>query len=150
MRPNRVRHAASAVVAVKLPKTAFHHHVFAGSNTEKNRPCRPSSQLVARRCSDYSGSRWQPSIPRPPQFLRGVSVICTVSAGPPEVVGRSALTVIGSCALLALPVAGVQLERIERVVLSARVEHSPLRSARQLLPPSTASRGSSSLPSQTW
>jgi hypothetical protein len=52
-------------------------------------------------CSDYSGTRWQPNIPRPPQFLRGVSCICTVSAGPPEVLGRSVLTVIGSCALLA-------------------------------------------------
>lgn len=40
-------------------------------------------------------------MPRPPQFRRGVSCICTVSAGLPEVLGRSALTVIGSYALLA-------------------------------------------------
>jgi hypothetical protein len=50
-------------------------------------------------------------MPRPPQFRRGVSVIWTVSAGPPEVSGRSALTVIGIYAPLALPVVLVQLER---------------------------------------
>jgi hypothetical protein len=40
-------------------------------------------------------------MPRPPQLRRGVSCICTVSAGPPDVLGRSVLTAMGSCALLA-------------------------------------------------
>jgi hypothetical protein len=45
----------------------------------------------------YSGSRWQPSMPRPPQSRRGVSCISTASAGPPEALGRSTLTAMGSC-----------------------------------------------------
>ena len=49
----------------------------------------------------YNGSKWQPRSPLPPQFLRGVSCICTVSAGPPEGLGRNALTVMGICGLLA-------------------------------------------------
>lgn len=48
----------------------------------------------------YSGSRWQPNKPRPPQFLRGVSCICTVSAEPPELLSRRAFTVIGIWSLL--------------------------------------------------
>jgi hypothetical protein len=56
--------------------------------------------LAATQRIHYNGSRWQPRSPRPPQFLRGVSCICTVSAGPPEGLGRSALTVIGLCEVL--------------------------------------------------
>lgn len=35
-------------------------------------------------------------MPLPPQLRLGVSCICTVSDGPPEALGRSAFTVIGS------------------------------------------------------
>jgi hypothetical protein len=49
----------------------------------------------------YKGSKWQPSSPRPPQLLRGVSCICKDSEGAPEALGRSTFTVNGICAMLA-------------------------------------------------
>jgi len=60
-----------------------HQHSLDGQGQESNEN------------AGYRGSRWQPNKPRPPQFCRGVSCICTVSAGPPELLGRKALTVIG-------------------------------------------------------
>lgn len=89
----------------------------------------------------HSGSRWQPSKPRPPQFRRGVSCICMVSAGPPEGLGRNTLTVSGICHLSVRP----------RVCQHSSVvcQHSLLRSGRRPLQPATASRGLSSPPSQT-
>lgn len=59
------------------------------------------SCCTPQRDAGYSGSRWQPSKPRPPQSLRGVSCIRTLSDGPPEALGRSTLTMIGICDLLA-------------------------------------------------
>lgn len=48
----------------------------------------------------YNGTRLHPSIPLPPQFRRGVSCISTDSDGP-AVLGRNALTMMGSCGRLA-------------------------------------------------
>jgi hypothetical protein len=109
--------------------------------------------------ADYSGSRWQPSMPLPPQLRRGVSCICTGSEGPSEALGRSAFTVIGSCRSLARVDARLLVQwDVLHIPFSRRFDAKPaterdnslLHSARQLLPLGSDCRGLSSPPSQTW
>jgi hypothetical protein len=121
---------------------------------QRSKRCR---LLTHKHSKDYNGSRWQPSSPRPPQLLRGVSCICNDSDGPPEALGRSTFTVNGICALLAptfhpsdsMSCRSAPSRTFRACQQSAR-DNSLLHFAIQLLPPEPACRGSSSPPSQTW
>ena len=77
------------------PPRCVHFGVICSAFTSPSQSRRPRTKVDAK--ADYRGSRWQPNKPRPPQFCRGVSCICTVSAGPPELLGRKALTIMGIC-----------------------------------------------------
>lgn len=104
--PNAARHACSAACAVvasvsrACARTPFTFSPIAPATATD--VALGDSTVTCRENFDYNGSRWQPNMPRPPQFRRGVSCICTVSAGPPELLGRRALTAMGSCGWLVL------------------------------------------------
>lgn len=103
----------------------------------------------------YKGSRWQPNKPRPPQFLRGVSCICTVSDGPPELLGRRALTVIGIWRLSALNYLeqhDLQIAALQscNAANTVTLDHSLLRSVTRPRPLALVARGLSNPPNQTW
>lgn len=108
--PNPMRHAASTVVCLQPfplqaitramdPTTAMLCQSLLTLDGTTSFPEYLDSLDTPRYSSIedavYSGSRWQPNKPRPPQFRRGVSCICMVSDGPPELLGRRALTMMG-------------------------------------------------------